>query len=242
MHLTRQTWIQLAVLSVIAVTTFAYMVFGYMRLPEPAVRHRPLHGDVATARGRRPLRARQRHLPRHRSRRRSRSVDLTDTGVDAVLSLRSDVDDPVQSRSGGAQHLGGRRAVRRAAAPQRGRTRPQERRRHRRGEFQCAAGHQLVARRHQPRAEGDSRRRPDRPRSTRPTPRSADSAPTSAASSGTRASSPSTREPRCRNNSTSSTTWPRSSDTQTDTSDFVAGLGGASGHDHQATAEITTRP
>jgi phospholipid/cholesterol/gamma-HCH transport system substrate-binding protein len=90
MHLTRQTWIQLAVLSVIAVTTFAYMVFGMMRLPNLlfGIGHYKVTLQLHEAAG---LYERANVTYQGTEVGEVESVDLTDTGVQAVLSLRSDV-------------------------------------------------------------------------------------------------------------------------------------------------------
>ena len=90
MHLTRQTWIQLAVLSVIAVTTFAYMVFGMMRLPNLlfGIGHYTVTLQLHEAAG---LYERANVTYQGTEVGEVESVDLTDTGVQAVLSLRSDV-------------------------------------------------------------------------------------------------------------------------------------------------------
>ena len=54
---------------------------------------------------------------------RVEGVDLTDTGVEAELSLKSGIDIPADLRRRSAQPVGDRRAVRRAAAAQRRRHR-----------------------------------------------------------------------------------------------------------------------
>jgi len=93
MHLNRNTWIQLAVLSVITVTALAYMVFGYMRLPTLlfGVGHYTVTLKLHNAGG---LYERANVTYRGTEVGIVKDVDLTDTGVDAVLSLRSDIPVP----------------------------------------------------------------------------------------------------------------------------------------------------
>jgi phospholipid/cholesterol/gamma-HCH transport system substrate-binding protein len=93
MHLTRQTWIQLAVLSVIAVTTFAYMVFGLMRLPNLlfGIGHYTVTLQLPEAAG---LYERANVTYQGTEVGEVKSVELTQTGAEAVLSLRSDVGIP----------------------------------------------------------------------------------------------------------------------------------------------------
>jgi phospholipid/cholesterol/gamma-HCH transport system substrate-binding protein len=93
MHLTRQTWIQLAVLSVIAVTTFAYMVFGLMRLPNLlfGIGHYTVTLQLPEAAG---LYERANVTYQGTEVGEVKSVELTQTGAEAVLSLRSNVGIP----------------------------------------------------------------------------------------------------------------------------------------------------
>jgi phospholipid/cholesterol/gamma-HCH transport system substrate-binding protein len=93
MHLTKQTWIQLAVLVVIALTTFAYMVFGLMRLPNLlfGIGHYTVTLQLPEAAG---LYDRANVTYQGTEVGEVEKVELTDTGVQAVLSLRSDVGIP----------------------------------------------------------------------------------------------------------------------------------------------------
>ena len=93
MHLTRQTWIQLAILSVIALTTFAYMVFGLMRLPNLlfGIGHYTVTLQLPEAAG---LYDRANVTYQGTEVGEVERVELTETGVEAVLSLRSDVGIP----------------------------------------------------------------------------------------------------------------------------------------------------
>ena len=93
MHLNRQTWIQLAVLGVISVTALAYMVFGYMRLPTLLfdAGHYTVTVQLHNAGG---LYERANVTYRGTEVGIVKHVDLTDTGVDAILSLRSDIPIP----------------------------------------------------------------------------------------------------------------------------------------------------
>ena len=153
------------------------MVFGYMRLPALLFGVGQYTVTARAARGRRAVPARQRHLPRHRGRRvEERQPDRHRGGGRAVAGLRRQ--DPRRSRRRGAQRVGGRRAVRRAAAAQRQRARTlQGRRRHPAGPHHGPARHQHGAGRAPTAACRRSRRTTSRPSSTRPTPRSAGSGP-----------------------------------------------------------------
>lgn len=93
MHLNKQTWIQLVVLCVISVTALAYMVFGYMRLPDLlfGIGHYTVTLQLPQAAG---LYERANVTYQGTEVGKVEKVDLTDTGVDAVLSLRSDVKIP----------------------------------------------------------------------------------------------------------------------------------------------------
>jgi phospholipid/cholesterol/gamma-HCH transport system substrate-binding protein len=93
MHLTRQTWIQLVILSVIALTTFAYMVFGLMRLPNLlfGIGHYTVTLQLPEAAG---LYDRANVTYQGTEVGEVERVELTETGVEAVLSLRSDVGIP----------------------------------------------------------------------------------------------------------------------------------------------------
>jgi phospholipid/cholesterol/gamma-HCH transport system substrate-binding protein len=93
MHLTRQIWIQLAVLAVIAVTAFAYTVLDLMGLPNLlfGVGHYTVTVQLPQAAG---LYQRANVTYRGTEVGEVDKVRLTPTGVDAVLSLRSDVKIP----------------------------------------------------------------------------------------------------------------------------------------------------
>src|SRR3990170_1457848 len=92
MILTRQILIQMAIFAVVAITALAIMVFGYMRLPElmgigeyRVTVELPETGGLYP-RGNVTYRGAQVGLVD--------SVELTDTGVAAVLSLDSDIKIP----------------------------------------------------------------------------------------------------------------------------------------------------
>src|ERR1700722_19713455 len=93
MHLTRQIWIQLAVLAVVAVTAFTYMVLDLMGLPNLlfGVGHYTVTVQLPQAAGL-YQRANVTYLGTEVG--EVDKVRLTQTGVDADLSLRSDVKIP----------------------------------------------------------------------------------------------------------------------------------------------------
>src|ERR1700677_1628602 len=93
MHLTRYTWAQLAVLAVVSVTALAYMLFDYMRLPSVffGVGHYTVTVHLSRAAG---LYERANVTYRGSDIGEVKTVRLSDAGVDAVLSLRSDVKVP----------------------------------------------------------------------------------------------------------------------------------------------------
>jgi len=93
MHLNRRIKIQLAIFTVIAVVAGAMMIFGYMRLPATwfGVGHYTVTVQLPQAGG---LYATGNVTYRGTEVGRVESVRLTDTGVVAVLSLRSDVHIP----------------------------------------------------------------------------------------------------------------------------------------------------
>jgi phospholipid/cholesterol/gamma-HCH transport system substrate-binding protein len=93
MHLTRYTWAQLAVLAVVSVTALAYMLFDYMRLPSVffGVGHYTVTVHLSRAAG---LYERANVTYRGSDIGEVKTVRLNDAGVDAVLSLRSDVKIP----------------------------------------------------------------------------------------------------------------------------------------------------
>jgi phospholipid/cholesterol/gamma-HCH transport system substrate-binding protein len=101
MRLSRHTWIQVVVLSVISVTALAYMVFNYMRLPTLLfdVGHYTVTVHLRNAGG---LYKRANVTYRGTEVGIVKDVDLTETGVDAVLSLRSDI--PIPSNLEAAVH------------------------------------------------------------------------------------------------------------------------------------------
>ena len=93
MRLKRQTWIQLAVLTVIAVTAFMYMVLGYMRLPNLlfGIGHYTVTLQLPETAG---LYERANVTYRGTEVGQVKAVNLSNTGVDVTLSLRSDVKIP----------------------------------------------------------------------------------------------------------------------------------------------------
>ncbi|MGA5546194.1 MCE family protein [Mycobacterium sp. NPDC051198] len=93
MRMNRRIWIQLAVLTVVTLTAFTVMALGYMRLPNLlfGVGHYRVTVQLPEAAG---LYGRANVTYLGTEVGQVRSVELTDTGVDAVLSLRSDVDIP----------------------------------------------------------------------------------------------------------------------------------------------------
>jgi phospholipid/cholesterol/gamma-HCH transport system substrate-binding protein len=92
--MTRRIWTQLAVLIVIATTAFAFMIFGYMRLPNLlfGIGHYTVTVQLPEAGG---LYERANVTYRGTEVGKVKAVHLTDGGhVEAVLSLRSDVKVP----------------------------------------------------------------------------------------------------------------------------------------------------
>ena len=102
MYVTNAVKVQLAMFTVIAPSRGAVMVFGYIKVP--AMLGAGRYTVTVELPGGRPVPDRQRHLPRHRGR-PGRVVQLTDTGVQAKLSLKSgiaipsDLDAEVHSQS-----------------------------------------------------------------------------------------------------------------------------------------------
>jgi phospholipid/cholesterol/gamma-HCH transport system substrate-binding protein len=93
MHMNRQSWIQLAALAVISVVTVSYMLIAYMRVPSVifgAGRY-TVTLQLPEAAG---LYERANVTYRGTEVGEVKSVDLTDSGAAAVLSLRSDVPIP----------------------------------------------------------------------------------------------------------------------------------------------------
>ncbi|MET0701610.1 MAG: MlaD family protein [Mycobacterium sp.] len=93
MHMTRKVWIQLAVLFVVATTAFMFMIFGYMKLPALlfGIGHYQVTLELPEAGG---LYQRANVTYSGSEVGQVEAVHLTDTGVEAVLSLRSDVKIP----------------------------------------------------------------------------------------------------------------------------------------------------
>lgn len=92
MHMTRQNWIQLAVLMVVAVTALGYTVFGLMRLPSLiGVGRYTVTMQLPEAAG---LYQRANVTYRGTEVGEVKAVDLSDSGAYAELSLRSDVPIP----------------------------------------------------------------------------------------------------------------------------------------------------
>ncbi|TDH52874.1 MCE family protein [Mycobacterium eburneum] len=90
MRMTRRLWLQLAVLMVIAITAFTVMAIGYARLPNLlfGIGHYRVTLNLTEAAGLYE-RANVTYLGTEVG--KVDKVELTDTGVQAVLSLRSDV-------------------------------------------------------------------------------------------------------------------------------------------------------
>ncbi len=93
MRVSRPLWIRLGILFVIALTAFSFMIFGYIRLPNLlfGVGHYTVTAQLPDAGG---LYERANVTYRGTEVGKVESVNLTDTGVTAVLSLRSDVHIP----------------------------------------------------------------------------------------------------------------------------------------------------
>jgi phospholipid/cholesterol/gamma-HCH transport system substrate-binding protein len=99
MHLTKRIWIQIAVFLVVSITAFALMVFGYMKLPSLlfGVGHYKVTLELPAAAG---LYERSNVTYRGTEVGQVQSVSLTDSGVAAVLSLRSDISIPSDLKAG----------------------------------------------------------------------------------------------------------------------------------------------
>ena len=147
MRITRRIWAQLAVFIVISLVALGVMAIGYMRLPNLllGVGHYNIILELPESGG---LYPRGNVTYRGTEVGQVKDVHLTETGVEAVLSLRSDVKIPsdVQAEVH-SQTAVGEQYV---ALLQRD---PTSRR-------QSAARYQYVARRDQPWAASDSRRQP----------------------------------------------------------------------------------
>jgi phospholipid/cholesterol/gamma-HCH transport system substrate-binding protein len=93
MRLTRRTWIQLGVLTLVSCVALVYMVFGLIRLPGQlfGVGRYTVTVDLPNAGG---LYQRANVTYRGTEVGQVKAVDLTPTGVKAILSLRSDVEIP----------------------------------------------------------------------------------------------------------------------------------------------------
>ncbi|MDR3660848.1 MAG: MlaD family protein [Mycobacterium sp.] len=93
MRMTRRIWIQLAILTIIATTAFTVMAVGYMRLPDLlfGVGHYSVTVQLPEAGG---LYQRANVTYRGTEVGQVKDVRLTETGVEAVLSLRSDIKIP----------------------------------------------------------------------------------------------------------------------------------------------------
>ena len=141
MHLHRRVKIQLAIFAVIAVIALGFMSLQFMNLPAQmfGVGRYTVTVELPQAAG---LYGSGNVTYRGVEVGRVESVRLTDTGVEAVLSLKSGIDIPSDLRSRGAQPIGDRRTVRPVAAPQRDLAAAQERRRDSAGRHQRAARHQ----------------------------------------------------------------------------------------------------
>jgi phospholipid/cholesterol/gamma-HCH transport system substrate-binding protein len=99
MHLTRRTWWQLGVLAVITATAVSYMLFGLMRVPASYfdIGRYDVTVQLPAAAG---LYERANVTYRGTEVGIVKGVNLTDTGVEAVLSLRSDIRIPANLRVG----------------------------------------------------------------------------------------------------------------------------------------------
>ncbi|HXO51513.1 MAG TPA: MlaD family protein, partial [Mycobacterium sp.] len=92
MHLSRRTKIQFAIFSIVALVAGVIMVFGFMRVPAMAgIGHYTVTVELPEAAG---LYPRANVTYRGSEVGRVVSVNLTDTGVRAVLSLKSDTPIP----------------------------------------------------------------------------------------------------------------------------------------------------
>jgi len=92
-HLSRRIWIQLAIFTVVSVTAFTFMIFGYLRLPNLlfGVGHYQVTVQLPEAGG---IYQRGNVTYRGTEVGQIEDVTLTDTGVQAVLSLKSGIDIP----------------------------------------------------------------------------------------------------------------------------------------------------
>jgi phospholipid/cholesterol/gamma-HCH transport system substrate-binding protein len=92
-HLNRRIWIQLAIFAVVAIVAGTLMVFGYMKLPATwfGIGQYTVTVQLPAAGG---LYASGNVTYRGTEVGRVESVRLTDTGVEAVLSLKSDIEIP----------------------------------------------------------------------------------------------------------------------------------------------------
>jgi phospholipid/cholesterol/gamma-HCH transport system substrate-binding protein len=89
MRMTRRIWLQLAILIVISTTALTFMLFGYIRAPKLlGIGYYTVTVQLPEAAG---LYPRANVTYRGTEVGDVKDVQLTDTGVDAVLSLRSDV-------------------------------------------------------------------------------------------------------------------------------------------------------
>ena len=133
------------------------MAFGYMRLPAMLFGIGQLHRHRASCREPAACIERQRHLPRHRGRPgRSQSV-LTDRGVEAELSLKSDIDIPSDLDAAGAQPDRASASSTSRCCRASGTSRAAEGRRRHRREDRTSVPPDIntLARRRQPRPAGD---------------------------------------------------------------------------------------
>src|SRR6195952_4173825 len=89
MRMTRQLWIRLAILVVVAVTALSFVLFGYVRAPKLlGIGYYTVTVQLPEAAG---LYPRANVTYRGTEVGEVKDVHLTDGGVDAVLSLRSDI-------------------------------------------------------------------------------------------------------------------------------------------------------
>ena len=89
MRMTRKIWVQLAILIVIAVTALTFVLFGYVRAPKLlGIGYYTVTVQLSEAAG---LYPRANVTYRGTEVGEVKDVHLTERGVDAVLSLRSDI-------------------------------------------------------------------------------------------------------------------------------------------------------
>lgn len=114
MRMTKRVKVQLSIFATVAVTAGSVMIFGYIKAPAMfGVGRYTVTMQLTQAAG---LYESANVTYRGTEVGRVTAVTLTDTGVDATLSLRSDVK-ILRPHRRSAQHLRDRRTVRGAASP-----------------------------------------------------------------------------------------------------------------------------